>query len=316
MGEEKKEVVAGGDAPVEEKKEKGSTDEAKKNDNNENIVIKVDMHCQCEACAKKISKALRGYQGVEEVVVDRKTNTVKVKGKTGEGLKLCDRIRYKTGRNAQLLSPLPKPPQKDEKPKQEENKDEPPKKDQPPPVVTVVLKAHMHCEACAQHLRKRIRKIKGIESVETDVGKSTVTVKGVIGDPEALAQYVHKKTKKQVSIIKDAPKNNNNNNNNAQDNATTTKTSSNEQENNNNNKKDDNNKENKEVNNNINDNTIIDQDVKKMMMMGGNINGSNDYYWPAPRYDYMVDYNNVHYNHNYQPPQIFSDENPNACSIM
>lgn len=32
---------------------------------------------------------------------------------------------------------------------------------QPPPAVTVVLKIRMHCEACAQVIQKRIRKIKG-----------------------------------------------------------------------------------------------------------------------------------------------------------
>lgn len=31
----------------------------------------------------------------------------------------------------------------------------------PPAVVTVVLNVQMHCEACAQVLRKRIRKFKG-----------------------------------------------------------------------------------------------------------------------------------------------------------
>lgn len=33
---------------------------------------------------------------------------------------------------------------------------------QPPPVITVVLNVQMHCDACAQALQKRIRKIKGI----------------------------------------------------------------------------------------------------------------------------------------------------------
>ena len=33
---------------------------------------------------------------------------------------------------------------------------------QPPAVVTVILKVRMHCEACAQVLQKRIRKIQGI----------------------------------------------------------------------------------------------------------------------------------------------------------
>lgn len=36
---------------------------------------------------------------------------------------------------------------------------------QPPPVVTVVLKVRMHCEACAQVIQKRIRKIKGTISL-------------------------------------------------------------------------------------------------------------------------------------------------------
>jgi hypothetical protein len=30
-----------------------------------------------------------------------------------------------------------------------------------PPVIAVVLKVHMHCEACAQGIRKRILKMKG-----------------------------------------------------------------------------------------------------------------------------------------------------------
>jgi hypothetical protein len=29
-------------------------------------------------------------------------------------------------------------------------------------IVTVVLKVHMHCEACAQEMKKRILKMKGI----------------------------------------------------------------------------------------------------------------------------------------------------------
>lgn len=32
---------------------------------------------------------------------------------------------------------------------------------QPPPVITAILKVRMHCEACAQVLQKRIRKIDG-----------------------------------------------------------------------------------------------------------------------------------------------------------
>ncbi|KMT04370.1 hypothetical protein BVRB_8g184430 [Beta vulgaris subsp. vulgaris] len=297
MGEEKK---AG--EGVEEKKENESNEEK----SNENIiVIKVDMHCQCEACAKKIFRSLKAYQGVEDVAVDRKTNMVVVKGKTAEPMKLCDRIRHKTGRNAHLLSPLPKP--QEEQPKEDENKvqKEQQQKEQPPPIVKVVLQVYMHCEACAQLLRKRIRKMKGIESVETDVGKSQVIVKGVIGDPENLVKYVHKRTRKQVSLVKDE-----------EDKKQDTSTSS-EQE-----KKGEDKKEAKENNNNDEqvpkNNIPIIEDHAKMLMMMGDMNRSYDYYWPSttPRYDHMEYHHDQHPNNLNHQPQIFSDENPNACSVM
>uniref|UniRef100_A0A1S3YY46 Heavy metal-associated isoprenylated plant protein 3-like n=1 Tax=Nicotiana tabacum TaxID=4097 RepID=A0A1S3YY46_TOBAC len=129
MGEEKK---------VEEKKE-------------EEIVLKVDMHC--EACARKIAKSLKRFQGAEEVTADYKASKVVVKGKTADPLKVCERVQRKSGRKVELISPLPKPPE-------EENKEEiikkEEKKDERPPVITVVLNVQMHCDACAQALQKRI----------------------------------------------------------------------------------------------------------------------------------------------------------------
>lgn len=51
---------------VEEKKENESNEEK----SNENIiVIKVDMHCQCEACAKKIFRSLKAYQGMPSLLI-------------------------------------------------------------------------------------------------------------------------------------------------------------------------------------------------------------------------------------------------------
>ncbi|KAG4974614.1 hypothetical protein JHK87_031435 [Glycine soja] len=52
--------------PHHEKKDKGNKEEAKdkkkKEDPPPEIVLKVDMHC--EACARKVAKALKGFQGV------------------------------------------------------------------------------------------------------------------------------------------------------------------------------------------------------------------------------------------------------------
>lgn len=53
--QEKKEEVK----KEENKKEEEKKEEEKKKD--EEIVLKVDMHC--EACARKVARALKGFQG-------------------------------------------------------------------------------------------------------------------------------------------------------------------------------------------------------------------------------------------------------------
>ncbi|CAL0301087.1 unnamed protein product [Lupinus luteus] len=255
MGEEDK---------VEEKKKE--TIEEKKEEETPEIVLKVDMHCQ--ACARKIAKALKGFEGVEEVTADSKTSKVVVKGKEANPIKVLERLQKKSGKKVELISPLPKPQEE----KKEEIKEPQPveKKEEvsPPPVVTVVLKVGMHCEACAQVIQKKIRKIKGVESVETDFGNDQVIVKGVI-DPTKLVDYVYKRTKKQASIVKNEEKK--------------------EEEEKKEDKEEDKHKESEENKGEDDSKT----DIKRSE------------YWPSIHY---VDYAHA--------PQIFSDENPNACSVM
>ncbi|KAA0025577.1 heavy metal-associated isoprenylated plant protein 3-like [Cucumis melo var. makuwa] len=143
-------------------------DEQKKQDNKKNeeeppqdIVLKVDMHC--EACARKVARALKGFQGVENVTTDSRAGKVVVKGKGADPSKVCERLQKKSGRKFKFFLQVPPPPA----------------------VVTVVLNVQMHCEACAQVLRKRIRKFKGVESVETELANNQVIVKGVM-DPARL----------------------------------------------------------------------------------------------------------------------------------
>ncbi|GLT25812.1 hypothetical protein SLA2020_009170 [Shorea laevis] len=65
----------------------------------------------------------------------------------------------------------------------------------------IVLKVILHCEACAQVLKWRIRKIQGVESVETNLANSRMMVKGIV-EPEKLVDYFRKRTGKQASIVK------------------------------------------------------------------------------------------------------------------
>ncbi|WJX27327.1 hypothetical protein P8452_16155 [Trifolium repens] len=231
------------------------------------------MHC--EACARKVAKALKGFEGVEQVSADSKGSKVVVKGKAADPIKVLKRLQKKSGKKVELISPLPKPPAEDKK--EEEIKAPQPqpeeKKDEPPPVVTTVLKIRMHCDACAQVIQKRIRKIKGVESVETDLGNDQAIVKGVI-DPAKLVDEVYKRTKKQASIVKEEEK----------------KEEEKKEEQKKEEKKEEDKKESEEENKEDDNKTEIKRSE----------------YWPSKDY---VDYA-------YYAPEIFSDENPNACSVM
>ncbi|KAF7848113.1 hypothetical protein BT93_L2284 [Corymbia citriodora subsp. variegata] len=264
MGEENKE----------EKKEAAAKEGEKKDEKKEEapeIVLKVDMHC--EACARKVAKALKGFEGVEEVLTDSKVSKVVVKGKSADPAKVCERLQKKSGRKVELISPLPKPPEEEKK----EEPKEPPKeekKEEPPAPITVVLKVGMHCEACAQGLRKRIRKIQGVETVETDVANDRAIVKGVI-DPQKLVDYLKKRKGKQALIVKDEEKK--------------------EEE-----KKDEEKKEESKEGEKKDGEEGKDDDGSKMDM-------KRIEYWPSRHYmEYQM----------YPSPQIFSDENPNACTVM
>ncbi|KAF5207075.1 hypothetical protein FRX31_003338 [Thalictrum thalictroides] len=87
--------------------------------------------------------------------------------------------------------------------KNQENKDIKPevKKDE---VTTVVLRVSMHCEDCAQKIKKNLVKMEGVLTADADQGNSLVTVKCDI-DPNKLVDCIWKKTKKRAVIVKTEP---------------------------------------------------------------------------------------------------------------
>ncbi|CAN4106673.1 unnamed protein product [Withania somnifera] len=272
MGEEKE------NKGEEEKKEEEKKVEEKKEDEIQEIVLKVDMHC--EACARKVARSLKGFQGVEEVTVDSKASKVVIKGKNADPLKVCERIQKKSGRKVELISPLPKPPEENTN-KKDEKKEELPKeekKEEPPPVITVQMKVQMHCDACAQVLQKRIRKIQGVESVTTDLGNNQVVVKGVV-DPEKLVNDVYKRTGKQAIVVKEKEVKKEEEKKEEEKEEKVEEKKGSEEE------------EGKEE-----DDDKTTSDIKKSEYMQ-----QKDYIF--------MEYANY-------PPQIFSDENPHACFVM
>ncbi|CAE6233196.1 unnamed protein product [Arabidopsis arenosa] len=272
------------------KSEDKKPEEEKKKEPQE-IVLKIFMHC--EGCAKKIHRCLKGFEGVEDVTTDCKTSKVVVKGEKADPLKVLQRLQRKSHRQVELISPIPEPkPVSDEPEKKEKEKPKPEEKKEE--VVTVVLRVHMHCEACAMEIQKRIMRMKGVESVEPDFKASQVSVKGVF-TPEKLVEFIYKRIGKHAAVVKQDPP---------------PKPPEKEKE-----TKDKDEKKKEEGQ------PKEGKDAKEDGG-GGGAKGDgaaagegnkvvdlkkNEYQYQPPRYPVeMFAY----------PPQIFSDENPNACTIM
>ncbi|GMJ13628.1 HEAVY METAL ASSOCIATED PROTEIN 47 [Hibiscus trionum] len=152
------------------------------------FVLFVDLHCV--GCAKKIEKSIMKIRGVEGVVIDMAQNQVTIKGII-EPQAVCAKIMKKTKRRAKVLSPLPAA------------------EGEPIPEVvasqvsglaTVELNVDMHCQACAEQLKRKILKMRGVQSAVTEHSTGKAIVTGTI-DANKLVDYVYRRTKKQARIV-------------------------------------------------------------------------------------------------------------------
>ncbi|XP_022730051.1 heavy metal-associated isoprenylated plant protein 7-like [Durio zibethinus] len=304
--------------PAEEKKTEESKDgkEAKEESPAppQEIILKVYMHC--EGCARKVRRCLKGFEGVEDVMTDCKSNKVVVKGEKADPLKVLERVQRKSHRQVELVSPIPKPPAPEEEKKAEEKeKPKPEEKKEEPQVISVVLKVHMHCEACAQEIKKRIQRMKGVESAEPDLKSSEVTVKGVF-DPPKLVEYVYKRTGKHAAIVKKEPE--------------SKKEEEKAQDANKEEKKGEEggDKEKKEASGEDNEDKKEGGDSTEANVVAAAAAATTGGAAPADateetkvvelkinEYSHYAQRYATEFYHAY-PPQIFSDENPNACSVM
>ncbi|PWA98182.1 Heavy metal-associated domain, HMA [Artemisia annua] len=75
------------------------------------------------------------------------------------------------------------------------------KQEKKPEVTETVLKINLHCEGCANDVRRCVRKMAGVQSVEPDMNASTVTIKSTV-DPEDLIARIKKKTGKNAENYK------------------------------------------------------------------------------------------------------------------
>ncbi|XP_024194929.1 heavy metal-associated isoprenylated plant protein 9 [Rosa chinensis] len=174
---------------AEEKKEEKAEEEKKEEPKPPApFVLFVDLHCV--GCAKKIERSIMKIRGVEGVVIDMAKNEVTIKGIV-EPQAVCNKIMKRTKRKAQVLSPLPAA-EGDPIPEVVAS--------QVSGVTTVELQVNMHCEACAEQLKKKILKMRGVQNAVTDHTSGKVTVTGTM-DGDKLVDYVYRRTRKQAKIV-------------------------------------------------------------------------------------------------------------------
>ncbi|XP_011018745.1 PREDICTED: uncharacterized protein LOC105121704 isoform X2 [Populus euphratica] len=169
-------------------------------------VYKLDMHC--EGCAKKIRHAVKHLEGVESLKTDcagnkltvtGKADPAKIKARLEEKTKRKVEIISPQPKKDDGAAAAGGDKKADEKPeKKPEGKKEEAKK--PPPESTVVLKIRLHCEGCISKIKKIISKIKGVASVTVDAAKDLVTVKGTM-DVKDLAPYLKEKLRRAVEVV-------------------------------------------------------------------------------------------------------------------
>ncbi|XP_014495485.1 heavy metal-associated isoprenylated plant protein 6 [Vigna radiata var. radiata] len=191
------------------KNEAGKTPDSggKQNDVLAPVVLRLEMHC--EGCVKKIKRVVRNFDGVEDVKADLLGNKLTVIGKVDSAV-VRDKLADKTRKKVEIISPQPKkdsgaaskPPEKKVEEKKTEEKKPADKKteEKTPKQSTVVLKIRLHCDGCIQKIRKIILRIKGVESVKIEGGKDLVTVNGTVEVKELVA-YLNEKLKRNVEVV-------------------------------------------------------------------------------------------------------------------
>ncbi|XP_022944012.1 heavy metal-associated isoprenylated plant protein 3 [Cucurbita moschata] len=260
------------------KKQNGSHGSDKEEDST-TAVFNIDMHC--EGCANKLRRCVRQIQGVERVRADWEANKLTVIGKF-DASTLREKLADKTNKKIDIVSSEGKKEKKSKKP-DEEAEDEKPK-DKEIPVTTATLKVELHCQGCVERIYKVVSRTKGVEDMAMERQKDLVTVKGKM-DVKALVHNLEDKLKRKVAVV--VPKKDNDDGDGG-----------------------DKNKSGGEV---------TQEDG------GGETDGDRLDYMavPAPGYEYGFGYGYGYgYGHggfvgeHLPSSQMFSDENPNACTVM
>ncbi|XWS74696.1 hypothetical protein CRYUN_Cryun01aG0020100 [Craigia yunnanensis] len=182
-----------GEAKDEKEGAKDEKADKSKTDGVITAVYKVNLHCR--QCARDIKKPLMKTQGVHSVDVEFEKGEIKVKGVI-DVIKIHKMIEKLSKKKVDLISPQIKITDKEKAAETQKKVKE--TKEQI--LRTTTVKVHLHCDKCEEDLRKKLLKHKDIFSVKTDKKAETLTVQGTI-ESDKLLSYIRKKVHKHAEII-------------------------------------------------------------------------------------------------------------------
>ncbi|KAL3656016.1 hypothetical protein CASFOL_000412 [Castilleja foliolosa] len=87
------------------------------------------------------------------------------------------------------------------------NKENPNEKPKNNPVNgIIILGVYIHCEGCENEVLKCLRGLEGVDGIEIDANNQKVIIKGKKADPIKMVERLRKKTGKHVKLISPQPK--------------------------------------------------------------------------------------------------------------
>ncbi|KAK7261311.1 hypothetical protein RIF29_27620 [Crotalaria pallida] len=287
----------------------------KKDETPVTVIMKVDMHC--DGCASKIIRCLRGFQalemksnlvvnGAESLKAENEFGKLTITGEVDPN-KLKENLANKMKKKLDLISPPTNKETDVSKSSNNNNKNKPAEKiskELPATVTTVVLKVALHCQGCIERIRKTILKTKGVHDMAIDKDKETVTVKGTM-EVKVLVEKLRERLKRKVEVV---PPKKEKEESGEKEGATGKGGKGNDKK-----KKGDNGenvkKENISGDGQGKENKVEQTKMETLTPSYGPIYGYG--------YGYGGDYSyGPVYMGQLHAPQMFSDENPNACSIL
>ncbi|XP_056172521.1 heavy metal-associated isoprenylated plant protein 6-like [Syzygium oleosum] len=143
------------------------------------LVLRIRLHC--DDCIRIIQKYILQYKGVESVVIDASKDQVSVTGVV-EMKELAPYLKDKIRRNVEVVLTTKGGDEEKER------------------SSTLVLRIRLHCDDCIRIIQKYILKYKGVESVVIDASKDQVSVTGVV-EMKELVPYLKDKIRRNVEVV-------------------------------------------------------------------------------------------------------------------